>query len=461
MKKTCFTPNIISLKILLFIFLFSGCAKNDLNIQSNSEPSIDLLDDIIIAITNKEYSMSVGGDMGMSWSKQIAKTQYTDEALYNPRESVIQSVWDVFYEDVVFKSSEMYDLALSEGNENVLAISLVLKAYGFSRLTDLYGDIPLIGVSTTTPVYDLQEEIYPQIFDMLDTAISLFNNTDLIDNGSDILYSGDANKWLKFANSLKFRCLMRVSSAMPVEVKLQELINNSNLFQSNEDEAKRLFSSVIPDVNPIYKTIVYDNRAEWRASSTVVDMQHAYSDPRLPQIASLNDDGIYLGTWTGNQNMAIVNNASALGELYLSPTLPAYLLSYAELEFLMAEAAQKGFISGSASMHYEAGMAASFEANEVVGSSYIAANLLLPSTALEQIGTEKWTALYTQGIESWTEWRRTGFPTLSPYPSPFLNEIPSRLFYPNSEQLNNTVNYNNAVLSQGEDNLTTPIWWMQ
>lgn len=459
MKKTYFSSNTISLKILFLIFLFIGCDKNDSDIQSNSaEPSIDLLDDIIIAITNTEYSMHVGGDMGMSWSQQIGKTQYTDEALYNPRESVIQSVWDVFYEDVVFKSSEMYDLAANDGNENVMAVSLVLKAYGFSRLTDLYGDIPFIDVPTATPVYDLQEEIYPQIFDMLDTAIGLFNTTDLIDNGSDILYNGDSNKWLRFANSLKFRCLMRVSGVMSVEGELQELINSNNLFQSKEDEAKRLFSGVLPDVNPIYKTIVYDNRLEWKASSTVVDMMLVSTDPRVAQIASLNDAGIYRGTWTG---ITVIGDVSSLGELYLSPTLPAYLLSYAELEFLMAEAAQKGYISGSASMHYEAGMSASFEVNGVDGWAYIAANRLQPTTALEQIGIEKWKALYAQGIESWTEWRRTGFPSLSPYPSPFLNEIPSRLFYPNSEQLNNTVNYNNAVLSQGEDNLTTPIWWMQ
>lgn len=456
MKKFYFTSNAISLKLFLFVFLFIGCDKNDSEIQNNYEPSIELLNDIVKRITNLEYSMFVGGDMGILWIQQAAKTQYNDEGNYIPRQSVIQYIWDDFYEDVIFKSTEMYDLANDEENDNIMAISLVLKAYGFSRLTDLYGDIPFIDVPTSTPVYELQENIYPEIFDMLDNAIDLFNTSDLVDGGSDILYNGDVNKWLKFANSLKFRCLMRVSSAMPVSAELQALINSNNLFQSNGEEAKRLFSGVSPDVNPIYKTIIEDNRLEWKASATIIDFQLATNDPRLPNMFSLNNAGIYQGWWNGNSNTGV----SSIGDPYLSPTLPAYLLSYAELEFLKAEAAQKGYVSGSASDYYNAGISASFDVNEVSDNGYIASNSL-GSNALQQIGIQKWLALFTQGIEAWTEYRRSGYPILYVSASASLNEIPSRLNYPYNEPSSNTANYNAAVQSQGEDNLTTKMWWMQ
>lgn len=134
-------------------------------------------------------------------------------------------------------------------------------------------------------------------------------------------------------------------------------------------------------------------------------------------------------------------------------------MSNSELHFLMAEAVQKGYISGSASAHYDAGIAASFEANEVSDNGYMAANALNTPTALQQIGTQKWFALYGQGVEAWTEWRRVGYPALSPALEADINQIPSRYTYPTTEVSINADNYDAAVAAQGTDDLITKVWW--
>lgn len=456
MKYFLFTSCPFYFILFLTLISFSSCEKNEIITENNAITSDEFIEDIVIAITNKEYDMAVGGDMGAVWSQQIAKIQYIDES---PKESEIQSIWDVFYEDVVFKSKEMDDLATVEGNNNLRAISLVLKAYGFSRLTDLFGDIPFIDESTSTPAYALQEDIYPQIFEMLNTAILLFNSSDLVDGSHDILYNGDTDKWLKFANSLKFRCLMRVSNVMSVETELQELINTNNLFQSIDDEAKRQFLGVFPDMNPIHIAIVENNRNEWKANNQLVDRQVPNNDPRTITMFSLNDEGVYRGTWTGGNEPP--NSVSNIGENYLDSSLPAYLLSFSELEFLKAEAAQKGYISGNASDYYNSGINASFTVNGVSDNGYIASNELFDVTALQQIAIEKWIALYIQGLESWIELRRTGYPSVNGLHSNPYYGLPNRLTYPISESINNAVNYNNAISSQGPDELSTLMWWME
>jgi len=132
----------------------------------------------------------------------------------------------------------------------------------------------------------------------------------------------------------------------------------------------------------------------------------------------------------------------------------------------MAEAVVKGYITGNANTYYVDAITASLDYNNIAPADY--ANFLttkvLSSTkalALQQIGTQNWVALYSQGVESWTEWRRTGYPVLTPAAEADLTVIPSRYNYPTTESSINKTNYDAAVASQGADLLTTPIWWMK
>lgn len=474
MKKTkIFLPILV-----LGLFLVFACDKNFEEINTNpndaiSVPSGLLTADIIRNAANTMNSTFVGGDMGSCWSQQWAKVNYEEEARYKIRNSVIESIWKGYYEDVISDAYSMQQLGIEEGNTATQAVGLILQAYGYSVLTDLFGMIPFSEAMKSadgilTPKYDSQEDVYNGIFTMLDEANTLLAlGTGVINSDADLLYHGDASGWVKFANSLKFRLLMRVSGAMDVSADLQEIVSNQSIFTSNSDEAKLIYLDANPNANPIYESLVYGSRFEYKINSVLVTMLEDLNDPRLPVFALPNSDGEYRGKPSGID--AVPNddynydNVSAIGDFYVDPNLPGFFMSYSELMFLMAEAANKGYITGSAEEYYYNGIEASFDFNGLSGdySNYITQAGVAYSGTLQQIAEQNWLGLYCQGVESWIEWKRTGFPVLEPAIEAVEDEIPSRYKYPAIEGSVNTDSYNAAVSAQGADLLTTQIWWMQ
>ena len=473
MKKTKIVLSII----VLGLFFIVACDKNFEEINTNpndaiSVPSGLLTADIVRNAANNMYSTFVGGDMGSCWSQQWAKVNYEEEERYKIRMSIMESTWKGLYEDVVSDAYSMEQLALAEENNYTEAVGIIMQAYGYSLLTEMYGMVPFSEAMGSAngilaPKYDSQEEIYNGIFEMLDKANDLLTNgTGSIKSNADILYNGDASGWQKFANSLKFRLLMRVSGKMDVSAELQDIVSNRSIFTSNSDEAKLIFLDADPNANPIYESLVYGSRFEYKINSVLVDMLNTLNDPRLEVFANPNSDGDYRGKPSGID--AVPNddynydNVSAIGDFYVDPNLPGFFMSYSELMFLMSEAAVKGYITGSAETYYYKGIKASFEFNELAGDydAYITHSGVAFNNTLKQIAEQNWLGLYCQGIESWTEWRRTGYPLLQPAIEAVIDEIPSRFVYPAIEQSVNRASYDAAVAAQGADLLTTSIWWI-
>ncbi|PKP13069.1 MAG: SusD/RagB family nutrient-binding outer membrane lipoprotein [Bacteroidetes bacterium HGW-Bacteroidetes-3] len=468
--------------LLLFGLLVSvGCDSDfeEINTDPNNPtavPSSLLIPGVVREAQNRSYSTFIGGDMGACWSQQFAKVQYNDEERYIPRQSVITQVWERYYSVVISDANAMQTIAIAEENNNMQGVALTLQAYGYAFLTDVYGAIPFTEAMKAAtegiiaPAYDSQEDVYAGVLAMLDEAISLLGTSGEIDATNDILYGGNPNLWKKFASSLKFRMLMRASGKMNVAGDLQALVNSGNLFASNAQDAKLVYLGADPSSNPLYETIIFGGRAEWKINSKMVEILSGSNDPRLNVYAQKNDAGIVRGKPAGFNDVPSddwnYQNVSPLGTFYLRPELPGFFMSYPELKFLMAEAIVKGYISGDATAQYLEGMTASLEFNEVPGpaiSTFMANKSLAvgtPATALEQIATQNWVALFPQGVESWNEWRRTRFPALTPAVDGALSEIPSRYNYPTSEASLNKANYEAAVAAQGADNLTTKIWWM-
>jgi len=474
---------------LVLVTMTIACTDDFDEVNTNpngpTEVPAELLMPAIIERTSDQiYSTFVGGDMGNCWVQLWSKVQYNDEERYQPRGTSLDGVWNTLYAGNGTTTSTgpltdakvMLQLAIEEDNANLQGIAKVMTAYVYSILTDVYGDIPFTEAlqakdGINNPAYTPQSEIYPALLVMLDEAnAQLSADGGSISATSDIMYGGDYLKWKKFANSLKFRLLMRMSSRSDFnrQSELQELIDNRVMFTSNSDEAKLVYLSAAPNTNPMYSTIIAGNRGEFKVSSVLVDELSATNDPRLSVYADLNADGIYRGKPAGISDVPNAeynyDNVSPIGSFYLQPETPGYFLSYAELELLIAEAAHRGLITGqSASAHYNAGIMASMEANGLTSAeygSYLSNNAYSSSTGMQQIGMQKWIALFGQGIEAWTEWRRTGIPVLSPAIDPIsINEIPSRYPYPPSEQSLNGANYADAVAIQGPDRLTTKIWW--
>ncbi len=477
------------ISIVLVVFaVFTSCEKNFEDINANVDdpatvPSSMLIGTALRDVVNELYSTFNGLEHGETWIQHISMVQYNDPERYKPRTNTMDNLWARIYTSAS-QANQMQLLALEEGNSVNQGIALTIKAMCFLYLTDFYGDIPfseaLKGPSEGefTPAYDSQADVYAGVLTMLDEAMTFLNTGEgATDPNMDIMYAGDASKWLKFATSLKFRAVMRMSGKMSdseVTGLLQPLVNSGNLFESNDDEAKVVYLSESPEANPIYETIVAGGRAEFKLAQTFVDHLKATSDPRLavyaqPAVAT----GEYVGKPSGFEESPLpgygYDDVSAIGTFYLEATSPGYFLSYTELLFLMAEAAKQGWISGgetAAQEYYEAAILNSLTENGVGDSyaSFIALGGIAYNSgdALKQIGTQKWAALFCQGWEAWTEWRRVGYPVLTPAADGYINEIPSRLEYESNEVSINGPNYQAAVTALGGDGdeLTTPVWWM-
>ncbi|MCK4664151.1 MAG: SusD/RagB family nutrient-binding outer membrane lipoprotein [Bacteroidales bacterium] len=474
MKKT----KILISTILLGLFFITACDKDfeELNKNPNDATEVSsglITADVVRNLGNSLYSTFWGGDMGSCWSQQWAKVNYEEEARYKPRESVIEgTIWKRLYEDVISDAHIMEQLAIAEGNSNMQGVALVMQAYTYSILTETFGMIPFSEAMQSaegnfTPVYDSQQDVYNGIFAMLDKADGLFSATGgTITAASDILYGGDYTGWQKFANTLKFRLKMRISHKVDVSTDLQDILDNKSVFTSNSDEAKLIYLSAAPNANPIYESLVLGARFEYKVNKVLVDMLVNLNDPRLAVYAEKNGDGEYRGKPSGIDNVPSTDwnyeNVSAVGDLYTQPETPAIFMSYSEFMFLKAEAALKGYITGNAQTFYENGVAASFTTNEI-SSSYAAyiTQATVATATLQNVAEQNWLGLYCQGIESWTEWRRTGYPVLVIAIEAVEPEIPSRLSYPEIELSVNKTSCEAAISAQGGDNLTTKFWWLK
>lgn len=465
---------------ILGLLFFTGCDNGFEEVNTNPNdalavPSELLIVDIARNAGNIMYSSFVGMDMGNCWAQQMAKVNYEEEARFQVRNSVIEgTVWQGLYEDVVADAKSMETIAIAEGNDYTRGAALVLQAYGYHVLTDIFGMIPFteaMDASNFQPVYDSQEVVYAGILNMLDTANLLLSaGTGDIPAAADIVYGGDKDGWLKFANSLKFRCLMRVSgTSLHDAAALQDLVSNREMFESNADNGNLVYLGADPNANPIYETISYRTRLEYKVNEVLVQMLQNFNDPRLAVYAAENSDGDYRGKPSGINGVPNddwnYDNVSGIGEFYLEPTLPATFMSYSELNFLMAEAVVKGFINGDDEAYYYEGIKAAFDVNELSleYADYITQTgvVYTPTNSLKQIAEQNWIAMFDQGIESWTEWRRTGYPVLALPIDAVVGSIPSRYNYPPIESSVNGTNYNAAVAAQGPDLLTTDIWWMK
>ncbi len=462
-----------SVFVLLIAIVITSCTENfeEINTDPNgpSEVPAGLMTTTMVNETMSSLlNTFVGGDMGHCWAQQWSKVQYNDEERYTPRGSVLDGIWNDYYAGTGTNAVTMYNLAKGEGNQNLMGVALVMHVYTFSVLTDMFGDIPYSEAlkakeGINTPVYDTQESIYNALLDSLDAASSYLSSTGgEITATSDILYGGDYLGWEKFANSLKFRMLMRISSKRDVSADLTALMSKP-MFTSNDDEAKVLFLEARPSTNPVYDNIVFGNRGEFKMCEVFVNHLNDTGDPRLDVYVAENADGDLRGKPAGLLNLPSAEwgyeNVSPIGDWYLRPETPGVYMSYAQLELLKAEAAAEGWISGSAATYYNNGVTASIMYSGGTGgdaAAFLAAN---PYTDAQRLGEQMWVALFGQGVEAWTEQRRTGFPVLAAAADGVINEIPSRYNYPPQEQGLNKANWDEAVARQGTDVLTTKVWW--
>jgi len=433
---------------------------------------------------NKTRNQRLNFDHAMSWVGYLTRNIYENEGdNYNVQPSVNITNWEVFYTDALINFQKVQALASPDAeyaNANYEAIGLGMKAWGFSLLTDVWGPIPYsqavagtAGDPIYSPEYDSQEAVYTGIIADLDQANSLLNPNGPTVLG-DIMFNGDVMMWKKFFNSLRFKLLNRQAHIVASSAaEMQEMVADPATYpmiESNEEIAQLVYGAV-PTNNPWHDILVDQGRTDWNINSTLVDKLKAMNDPRLEVYATAGVDAVD-GAITGHPSglpgeiATTFNGVSAVinQDIFADARSPAVLMSYAELLLVKAEAALEGDISGDAQAYFEMGVQAAFDQYGLeVPTGYL--DMAGPATK-ENIMTQKWIALFGQGIEAWTEYRRTGFPVLpaADAQAQFENDgvLPTRLEYPATEYSLNGASVEAATgLLGGIDNMKTPLWWVE
>lgn len=480
--------------------LVMGCTSDFEEINKNPNNPEVVTPDLLLSGVQRDM---IGTVLGEAWGignivvQHTAKNQFVNEDRYLWGE--LNSIWNGVY-DNMRDVQAMISLSETTNETNYKGVALIMRAWMFSLATDCYGDVPysqaikakLDGIYY--PVYDSQEDIYEGILADLEEANTLLKNA--LNVKGDLIYNGNVSKWRKLANSLRVRYLMRISDRVDVSADLQAIMSdpaNNPVFEGspgkwNEDNAVYTYLSNSPDQFPLYSTRI-GSFNEFRASKTMMDKLVGLNDvrykvffrptPETEATASTADD-VYVGIPNGMDDVsALTYNGgpqfqSRIGILYYEQAVSeagkavakGVIMTYAELQFILAEARERGLITvGDASAYYANGINASFS---YYGLTMDGAYITQPDVAysgtlaekLEKIGTQKWISFYYQGMEAWFDWRRTGYPVLvASVDNQNEDRIPVRFIYPIIEQSLNASNRSSAVSRQGSDDINTKVWW--
>ena len=400
----------------------------------------------------------------------------------------------------------------------VFALAQILKISAWHKATDMFGPIPYkeAGKGLITVPYDSQEEVYKAMFKELSDAIEVL--TKYADNGNskllpnaDAVYAGDVHKWVVYANSLMLRLAMRVyyaDAALSKKYALQAVNHSYGVMKSKDDEAKMERGASLEFKNNL--DVLINQYNECRMGSSMLAYLGGYQDPRLPkyfntstvsQAVTVGTYGKYSGVPTGHDvssNDAFRDSSRPA----ITSTTPTYWMRASEVYFLLAEAALHGFaVGGTAESLYEKGIEMSFEENGIASSEvadYMSSglkpsaysfhltnpgvNVDVPAVTeattawsgtdeekLEKIMIQKWIALYPNGQEAWSEYRRTGYPKLHSVVTNYSNgEIDSevgirRMRFPTNKSTSaeDIANLESArkLLRGGLDKAGTRLWW--
>jgi hypothetical protein len=398
--------------------------------------------------------------------------------------------------------------------KNTREASRILRVFLFQRLTDFYGNIPYTeanaGLSGVfLPTYDTQETIYPALLQELEQAAAAISASNPDDGfaAADLMFQGDVSQWKKWANSLMLRMAMRMSDAdatTAASYVTKALTTNGGVMTSNDDNVIVPMSetpSLWTNQNGISRAFISGDGGQIRIlSKTLIDQlkgtdkaSTADDDPRLmiyseginatvpitdPLLQEGLPNGLDAGTldaYTGISNTNVNQTFSSLNVKFLDRSESYMIMNYAEVEFLQAEAKERGIgtVTGTAAEHYNAGVKAamqmltlydaSFDVSDPEVNAYLAIYPYTPGAeGLKQIGTQMWLSKFLNWWEAWSDWRRTGFPVLTEinYPGNITGgKIPSRLRYPTTEVAVNGTNMAAGGTGGGENVPTTKVWW--
>lgn len=374
---------------------------------------------------------------------------------------------------------------LDRGNENITAVAELVKAFAFQSLVDMFDKVPYSEAlkidEFTEPKYDDGQSVYDDLIIKIDAAMAMVSTNTAIPVNGDIIFRGDMKKWLAFANTLKLKIYLRQTEARVSVAQAGVQALDGELFLRSGEDAEVPFDQSNPANRHPAEINDFATQSFNAASGTIGNYMLDKNDPRIDVYFRRPVEPVpadpkellphqFVDQATGNTlggTTAGLSYYTARGN-YLIGTGSAFpFFSAAESQFLQAESALRGWLSGSAQSYYEQGIKDSFTRAGLTAAqadTYIATNAPYPSAGtfdekFEAIMMEKWIALIKQPIEMWNEWKRTGYPdtdiiAVNPQSYSLLGpgEFPLR-FPPIQRELDLNPN-TPAVVS-----LATPVWW--
>lgn len=458
---------------LIAVSFVSSCTKDFTDINTNPNKPVDAPLTNVFAYVLQDFSANfydAWGNMNEpeTFSGHLGKIQYIDEARYMYRSGTITDLWNKYFRDV--KNAQLViDKAEETGAVNLQAATMTLQAFILQIGTDRWRDLPFSEAirgdkGFVTPKYDKQEDIYPVIIAQLKSAADLFagGGTDQLGEG-DLLYGGNVTKWRKFCNSLRLRVAIRISNIDQAQARsiIEEILADPSkypVFGGNEDNAYFKWPGSSPYIEP------WNNDSRTRddhgPSQNIIDSLKLYNDPRLPVYAKpAPSDGEYRGVEIGPVNSPTLSLFSRIGARFRDDAAGySPFMNYAELAFIIAEAASRGWNTNGASAEnaYNNGISGSLAENGIATAAigvYINSEGVRWKGNVRQIYLQKWLALFKNGHEAWAEERRTDFPLLpaakgSAFPG--HNRPPFRYPYPTEETTLNGKN-SEATIAEVKD----------
>lgn len=425
-----------------------------------------------------------------------AATDYPTESRYDINTRNINGLyWNALYRDVIRDLREAKVVIQANADltadvkANQLACAELLEIFTWTTLVETFGDIPYnqaLDINKPLPAYDKQDAIYADLITRLDAVIPQFKPSAGFGAADfDLINDGNVALWVKFANSMKLRMALTIADVDNGKASTMAVAAASNVLTSNTENIDLQFDGTFPNTNPLFEDLVRSGRRDFVGANFFVDRLkgtagpvQGFVDPRIDDYFNTGvTSGIYAGGVPGSTNNK--NTNSEPSEELRQQSLPGVVISYAQVEFMLAEAAARGYaVGGTAESHYNAAITASIlewatyaspdnTSADVVNAATEAGNYLAqpgvaystaPGDFRQKIGYQKWLALYNQPTEAFKEWRRLDAPTLT-RATRSISEIPRRFVYPIAEQNVNGTNYANAAASIGGDVVTTKLFW--
>ncbi|MGA9326426.1 MAG: SusD/RagB family nutrient-binding outer membrane lipoprotein [Salegentibacter sp.] len=425
-----------------------------------------------VSLADQMASPNVNLNVFRFLAQYLTETTYTDEVNYDLiGRNIPQNHWSEIYRDVIFdiqdaKSIVMNNPDLDQSEKDARLGQLeVVEVYAWHVLVDTFGDVPYTQAVNSEeyplPAYDDAATIYQDLITRLDNVNAKLSAGQGY-SSADVIFGGDMNQWMLFANSLRLRLAMRIADVNPeLSKSTAEAAVQDGVFSSLDESATIAYEGNSPNTNPLWEDLVQSGRNDYLITNTIVDIMKPIDDPRMSAYFTDNK-AEYTGAPYGDNNS--YTSYTHIGQAFLDPTHPGIFLDYPEVEFYLAEAAQRGYnVGGTAGEHYNTAVTASIEywgGTEAEANAYLSQPEVAYDAAnwRKSIGTQFWIAMFDDPFEGWSVWRKFDAPKLN-LPAIEQLPVPLRYTYPINEQNLNEANYNAASDAIGGDDQQTPLFW--